>query len=82
MKRKASQITTTKTFFFFLPDDVFLILLEYCGKEDIEATREFQSKWVRHCTQNVLMSDAIHENNFDNIKWIMRPHEGTSSTVF
>ena len=79
MNPKTNQVMTT-TFFFYLPDDVFLILLEYCEKDGIEATRDYQSEWVRHCTKNSRMLEAVYEANFDNMKWIIKKHQGTPST--
>ena len=56
----------------WLPEDVLLMVLEYCEKTSIDNTREFQSAWVQECTRGICIIEAINANNLHNMKWIMK----------
>ena len=60
-----------------LPDDIFLIILQYSTKEGIENTRSFQSSWVTQCTVDVYMKMAAWKHNLNNMKWIKQRYLGT-----
>ena len=53
-----------------LPDDMMLIVLQFGNMEDIQHTRDLQSKAVQHRTVCVDMEKAIRAYNLSNMKWI------------
>ena len=55
---KKQKMNKKKVSLFYLLNDVFLILLQYCEKDGIKATRAYQSEWVQVCTENTSMVDA------------------------
>ena len=55
-----------------LPDDVFLIVLEYCEMKDIKNTRVYQSEQVQNCTEFITIWDAVTNGNVDNLIWLRR----------
>ena len=63
--------------FSTLPDDVFLIILQYSTKDDIVSTRAFQSSWVQECTVDVYMKMAAWKHNLNNMKWINERYQNT-----
>ena len=59
-----------------LPDDIFLLVLQYCEEEEIKDTREFQSNWVQECTRDVCIGCAISKQNLCNMNWIKERQNG------
>ena len=51
-----------------LPDEIFLIVLQFCHNNDIKNTRAYQSKEVRQCTTTT--SIAVDIQNMKNMNWI------------
>ena len=69
-KAKKNKVKKPKSYLSTLPDDVFLIVLQFCEKPGITKTRKYQSKWVQKCTMYVVMRNAIIKENLDSMKWI------------
>ena len=74
-KKKVKKIVT-QNYLSILPEDVFLIVLQYSEKKEIENTRPFQTTWVNKCTLFVDMKKAFHAQNLHNMKWIKERNEG------
>ena len=55
-----------------LPEDIFLIILEYCDEESILNTRDFQSLWVRRFTETTNFLQAVKSQNLQNMMWIKK----------
>ena len=63
----------------FLPDENMLNVLQYLKENEIENTREFQSEWVKKCTEFVDIKKAFSEKNLYNMIWINERHRGDLS---
>ena len=59
-----------RSLFDKLPDEMVLTILSYGEMEDIESTRDWQSKNVQQCTETTLKIKAAKDDNLDNLKWI------------
>ena len=53
-----------------LPDEIFLTVLQFCHKDDIESTFAYQSKEVRKCTMTTCIRQAVRNQNIENMNWI------------
>ena len=55
----------------YLPDDIWnLIFLEYCDFDSLVHSRVLQTEYVKECTEDDDMYDAIRSGNLKNVKWI------------
>ena len=74
--KKKVKRNVIKNYLSILPEDIFLIVLQYSEIEEVEKTRPFQTTWIKKCTMFVDMEYAFHAQNLDNMKWIKGRNEG------
>ena len=53
-----------------LPDDVMLIALQFCDENSVQNTHRYLSKGVRYCTQTTCITQAVKNQNVENMNWI------------
>ena len=69
-KKRKVQRPPRRSLFGNCPDEMVLTILSYCEIKDIQSTRVWQSKIVRHWTDTTSKLKAARNDNLDNIKWI------------
>ena len=73
---KKAKLQTTKITILSLPDEIMLLILQYCPFEAIKNTRRiFQSKWVQQSRQ-VELERAFCNDNLYNMIWIKERDTG------
>ena len=73
-RQKVQDSMQERSLFDKLPDEMVLTILSYNAMEDIESTRGWQSRNVKHCTETRTKIEAAKNNNLDNLKWNRGAH--------
>ena len=77
--KKMKKEIVTQNYLSSLPEDLFLIVLQFSKKREVVSTRPFQTLRIKKCTAFLSLKNAFHEQNLDNMKWIKERNNGDLS---